>query len=249
MAVPDMTSAPSEIVNKTIRGLNKGRIQPLTRSQLKNQAEAKPVYIYNVGTISFCGLPYAGHAPFQGQLGTVVIPLREEGERISKPYKLQGKIFRWYDKGLGRKEAFEEEGMDVAMDICGCDPEYPAPSLNNNLTTYGVFITRSLFEDLKKGEQEKLLDEATGKYVEKLRELILRADQMHAGSNEEKKGIGQIHRDALNAYNQITRSKEERPWAPVRYTAKSVDCEYCGHANKPGIATCFNCHKIIDLEL
>lgn len=249
MPVPDMTSAPSDVVNQTLRGLNKGRIQPLTRSQLKNQADAKPIFIYNVGTISFCGLPYAGHAPYQGQLGTVVIPMREEGERVSKPYKVQGKIFRWYDKGLGRKEAFEEEGLSVAMDICGCDPEYPAPSLNNNLTTYGVFITQAPFEELKKAEQEKLLEQAMGKFIEKLRELILRADQMHAGSDQEKKGIGQIHRDALIAFNRETGSKEERPWAPVRYSAKSIDCSFCGHANKPEIAKCANCHEIIDQAL
>lgn len=249
MPVPDMTSAPSEVVDRTMRGLNKGRIQPLTRSQMKNLADSKPVYIYNVGTISFCGLAYAGHAPYQGQLGTVVIPLREPGERVSKPYKVAGKIFRWYDKGLGRKEAFEEEGIDVAEDICGCSKEYPAPSLNNNLTTYGVFITRSLFEDLPKKEQEKLIEEATAKFIEKLRELILRADQMHAGSDQEKKGIGQIHRDALNAFNRETGSKEERPWAPVRYSAKSVDCPFCGTGNKPNTAKCANCHEIINQEL
>jgi hypothetical protein len=249
MSVPDMTSAPSDVVNKTMRGLNKGRIQPLTRSQLKNQADAKPIFIYNVGTISFCGLPYAGHAPYQGQLGTVVIPMRGDGERVSKPYKVQGKIFRWYDKGLGRKEAFEEEGMDVAMDICGCDPEYPAPSLNNNLTTYGVFITRAPFEELKKAEQESLIDQATNKFIEKLRELILRADQMHAGSDQEKKGIGQIHRDALTAYNREAGSKEERPWAPVRYSAKSVDCQWCGFSNKPGFPICANCKGVINPEL
>ena len=143
MAVPDLTSAPTDVVNAQMQKLNKGRQQPLTRSQLKNQAEAKPVYIYNVSTIH-------RWERFQGQLGTVVIPKCEEGERVSKPYKVAGKIFRWYDKGLGRKEAFEEEGLDVAEDICGSSKEYPVESLNNNLTTFGVFITHALLEDLPK---------------------------------------------------------------------------------------------------
>src|ERR1700722_8901337 len=118
MPLPDLTSAPTDVVNAQMQKLNKGRSQPLTRFQQKQIQEAKPVYIYNVSTIH-------RWERFQGQLGTVVIPKCEEGQKVSKPYIVKGVIARWYDKGLGRKEAFLEEGIEVAEDICGCSREYP----------------------------------------------------------------------------------------------------------------------------
>jgi hypothetical protein len=240
--VPDLTSAPSDAVNQQMRKLNKGRTQPLTRFQQKQISEAKPVYIYNVSTIH-------KWERFQGQLGTVVIPKCDEGERVSKPYIVKGVIARWYDKGLGRKEAFLEEGLEVAEDIVGCSKEYPVENLNNNLMTFGVFITRKPFEELSQREQDRVLEEATEKYINKLRDIILQADGLYAGDDNSKKGIGSIHREALRAFNQIEGSKEDRPWAPVRHAAKSVDCPFCGISNKPHVAKCANCHEIINQEL
>ena len=72
---------------------------------------------------------------------------------------------------------------------------------------------------------------------------------MHAGGGNLRLGIGDIHRQGLKALNAIEGTKEDRPWAPIRHSVKSVDCEYCGTSNKPGVALCSNCHKIIDLEL
>lgn len=242
MPVPEMTVAQSDVVNQQMAKLNKSRQQPLTRFQQKQIAESKPVYIYNVSTIHRWD-------KFQGQLGTVVIPKRLEGERVSQPYVVKGVIARWYDKGLGRKEAFLEEGFEVAEDVVGCSKEYPVEAQNNNLENFGVFITREPFEDLPKKEQERLLLAANDKLLSKLRDIVLEADRFWAGPTQQKAWIGDIHRAALNAVNQLEGSKEDRPWAPIRHTARSVDCQFCGTSNKPGVAKCANCHEIVDVEL
>jgi hypothetical protein len=113
----------------------------LTKAQQRQVNESKPVYIYNVSTIHRWDR-------FQGQLGTLTIPKREPGEVVSKPLVIPGAVARFYDKGFGKMEAFIDEGMDVAEDICGCSTQYPAESSSNNLTKYGVFLLVRPFEEL-----------------------------------------------------------------------------------------------------
>ena len=230
-------SAATDAINNEMRRLNKTRFTGLTKLQRELTEKAGKVYIYNVSTI------HEWHKP-QGQLGTVIIPKCEKGKRVSKPYVLPGIINRWYDKGLGRKENFQESGLEVAQDICHCHPEYPAESANNNLTNFGVFITEKSLEELPQKKQDELIEAAHEKMVKKLQEMILEADLFHQGGNP--KWVGQIHRDALQAFNEITGAKEERPWAPIRYAQKAEDCRFCGSTVKPGVVVCPTCRNVLD---
>lgn len=248
MPLPNMTAAPgTKEVNQELGKLNKGRRYELTKYQQRQIDEAKPFYIYNVSTIH-------EWPKFQGQLGTLVIPKCKSGEEVSTPLRIPGAVARWYDKGLGRKEVFIEDGREIAEDICGCSKEYPAESSNNNLTNFGVFITDRLFEELPKKEQEKILGEAQEKFILKLRELMLEADNYHS-AEATKRFVGKIHVAALEAFNEITGSEERRPWAMVKgskqtavKTVPTADCPFCGHPNKAGVPKCANCKDVINKE-
>jgi hypothetical protein len=231
-------SAATDRINEAMRKNNRTRMTPLTKLQRELTEKAGKVYIYNVSPIHEWQKP-------QGQLGTVIIPKCEKGKRISRPYMLNGIVNRWYDKGLGRKENFQESGLDIAHDICGCSPEFPADNADNNLVNYGVFITEKPFEELPKKEQEEVYEAAHAKMLTKLQDLILRGDLLHQTN---PKWVGQIHRDALQAWNDIMGSKEERPWAPIRHTQTLDDCKFCGTKIKPGIVVCPNCRQVLDDE-
>lgn len=239
MPVQDANFAPrSSAVAAELQKMNRNRAQPLTKFQQQQIAEAKPVFIYNVSPIHEWRKP-------QGQLGTVVIPKREKGERVSKPYSLRGAVPRWYDKGLGRKEVFIESGIEIAEDICGCSQEFPVDTPNNNLTNFGVFITLQPFDELPKKEQDKLLDDANAKLMICLRKLVLEADLLHPAT---PKWVGQIHRDALNALNELEGTKEQRPWAPISHAERGEDCKFCGSKVKIGIVVCPTCRNVLDEE-
>lgn len=241
MPVEDVNFAPrSREVTAELSRLNRSRAEPLSKFQLKQIADAKPIYIYNVSTI------YQWDR-FQGQLGTVRIPKCEVGEKLSKPYVMKGVITRWYDQGFGRKKAFMESGMEVAEDICGCSKEYPVESPNNNLTNFGVFITEKPFEELSQREQDRLLSAANAKLMERLRNNILEADRFHVVPTQ-RSWIGEMHIASLVALNEIEGTKETRPWAPMRGAEKTEDCKFCGAKVKPGFPVCTSCHHILDQE-
>ena len=232
-------SAATEAIQGQMQRLNKTRFTGLTKLQRDLTEKAGKVYIYNVSPIHEWSKP-------QGQLGTVIIGKCEKGKRVSRPYVLSGIINRWYDKGLGRKELFQESGFEVAEDICGCSKEFPSDHTNNNLSNFGVFITTKPFEELSKREQDEIWEEAHGKMLKKLQDMVLEADLFH----QSNKGnwIGQIHRDALQAFNDITGAKQERPWAPIRYAQKADDCKFCGSSVKPGVVVCPTCRNVLDEE-
>jgi len=230
-------SAATEAINTQMRRLNKTRFTGLTKLQKDLTEKAGKVYIYNVSTIHEWVKP-------QGQLGTVIIQKCEKGKRVSKPYVLNGIINRWYDKGLGRKEIFQESGIEIAEDICCCSKEFPSENANNNLTNFGVFITERPLDELPRKEQDELIEAAREKMLKKLQDMILEADLFHQGGNQ--KWVGQIHRDALQAFNEITGAKEERPWAPIRYVAQSEDCKFCGSKVKAGVVVCPTCRNVLD---
>lgn len=239
-AVGVKTSAQGA-VSSEMRRLNKSRFTPMNKFQRQISEQAKPIYIYNVSPIHEWAKP-------QGQLGTVMIQKREKGQLVSKPYIVPGVVNRWYDKGLGRKELFQESGIDVAQDICGCSTEYPVENSNNNLMNFGVFITDRPFEELPKKKQEELLDAANERLRAKLAAIVLEADQYWAGPTQQKGWIAKIHREALTALNEMDGTKEDRPWAPIRHAEKKDDCKFCGSAIKPGVVVCPNCRNVLDEE-
>ena len=230
-------SAATDAIRGQMQRLNKTRFTGLTKLQKELTEKAGKVYIYNVSPIHEWAKP-------QGQLGTVIISKCPKGQRVSKPYILNGIINRWYDKGLGRKELFQESGIEIAEDVCGCSKEFPSENANNNLTNFGVFITTEPFEDLPKKKQDELWEAAHEKMLKKLQDLVLEGDLFHQGGNA--KWIGQIHRDALQSFNDITGSKETRPWAPIRYAQKAEDCRFCGSTVKPGVVVCPTCRNVLD---
>src|SRR6202041_3142937 len=107
-----------------------------------------------------------------------------------------GVIARQYDKGLGKKEWYIEDGVDIVEDLLGCSKRYPPPTPDNNLTTFGVFYTDKLFEDLPAAEQASLISAATQKLIIKLQTLVLSADRLHSARHGN--WIPQVHRDALS---------------------------------------------------
>lgn len=221
---------------EAIGGVNVGKRRSYPMSSFERRAveegSKKPFYIYSVNPVHEWPIQH-------GQLGTVLIRKRPADKKLSEPTVIAGVIARQYDKGLGKKEWFLEEGVEIVEDLLGCSVKYPAPTQNNNLTTFGVFYTEVPFEDLQLSEQKTLLADANEKMVRKLQMTILEADRFHAEGHGN--WIAQIHRDSLHFLNEVTGAKEERPWAPIRITAGKVECLECGHMNKPHVRICYNC--------
>jgi hypothetical protein len=243
MPVPNMTSAPTREVNAELNKLNKGKRYELTKYQQRQINDSEPFYIYNVS-------PIHEWPKFQGQLGTLTIRKRAAKEQVSEPLIIPGAIARWFDKGLGRKEVFIEDGREVAEDICGCSKEYPAESANNNLTNFGVFILDKPFEELEEEERATVLFEANAKLIAKLRGLMLEADNYHIGTPQQRAWISPIHHAAMHAFNDLTGSNEKRPWATIgaSVSAQKASCQFCGSVVNLGVVKCPSCNEVIDAE-
>jgi hypothetical protein len=231
-------------VNQRMSSLNRSTHRPLTKFEQREIAAGGKIYIYNISSTYYFEKTHP-------QLGNVRINPRKEGSPVSDPYVIPGTVMRRYDKGFGRKEPFLEDGMEVAMDVCGCHPEYPPEGATNNLTNFGVIIVRKPWEDLSKTEAARLLADAQEKLLTRLRLTILEADNWSQGIPAQlyKSLIGPVHHKALAEYNQITNSKEERPWSTVRKTAASLDCQWCGSPVKPSVPLCPNCHRVVNEKL
>lgn len=236
----DMTQAPgTKEVDSVLGSLNRRRSYPMSAFERRAMEEGrkKPFYIYSVNPIHEWDVQ-------QGQLGIVKIRKREEGKRVSEPTIIPGVVARQYDKGLGKKEWFMEEGRDIIEDILGCSERFPPPTQENNLLNFGVFFTEKPFEDLPAKEQSKLIEAATQKMIIKLQALVLSADRLHAEGHGN--WISQINRDALQHLNDISGGKEERPWAPIRLAGMRIECPECGHMNKSHVRICYNCKFRLD---
>lgn len=226
---------------KALAKMNPKKSFPLTDRQKREIQNSGFIYIYNVSPIHEWPVSHQ-------QLGTLTIRRRDWDAIVSEPLTLPGVVARQFDKGFGRYEWMLDDGMEVAEDICKCSKKYPLPDDSNaDLTKYGVFILDKPFEKLSDRERGRVIEEATEKFLEKCRQLILLADQYHSQQNG--KYIAEIHRQALKALNHLTDGKDERPWAPITISEKRQDCPFCGHKNKTGIAKCANCHEIIDQQL
>jgi hypothetical protein len=233
-------------VNSELSRLNNRRRTKLTKFQEHELEEGQkhPVYIYNVS-------PIHRWDRYQGQLGTLVINKCDDGQRVSEPLIIPGCIVRYFDKGFGKQEAMIEGGMEIAEDICGCSKEYPPDSPTSNLTNYGVFILQKPIDEYPEKKQLEFINEALQKLIPQLQLRIQEADQWWQGvpAPVYKGLIVSIHRDALRLYNELTGSKEERPWATIRYQGKATEeCKFCGFANRSGVVKCQNCHEILDTE-
>jgi hypothetical protein len=194
---------------------------------------------------------------------------------VSIPFPIKGATVRWFKSGLGLDQPFIEGGLQVAQDVCGISPGVEShPS--SRLTNYGVFITMRPFEVehlpeqkrmklaqadrtaasqllleylIPKHEQKELVTEATGKLLGDLQSRILEADNWHMGGAEQRRYIGQWHRDCLKAFNQITGKKETRPWASIMIEETLEACIFCGNMNKPNLALCPGCKQVINKRL
>jgi hypothetical protein len=107
-------------------------------------------------------------------------------------------------------------------------------------------LEKTISAEMAPKERDPILVAAELRLDKKLREIVLEADQLHP---QNPLFVGKIHRDALSALNEITDSKESRPWAPILTTGRKVSCQWCGTLNKTGVALCSNCHNPIDEEL
>lgn len=226
---------------ESIGGLNVGKRRSYPMSSFERKAieegSKHPFYIYSVNPVHEWPIQH-------GQLGTIHIHKCEPGKKVSKPASIPGVVGRQFDKGLGKKEWFLEEGIDIVEDILGCSTKYLPPTQSNNLTNFGVFYTEVPFEDIAPSEQKVLIAAATEKMIHQLQMRILEADRFH--SEGHGNWIAQIHRDSLYFLNELTGSKEERPWAPIRVTAGKVECQECGHMNKPHVKICYNCKSPLE---
>lgn len=258
-------------VEQKISRLNERRDEQMTEFEQRQMDEGakSPVYIYNVSKI------HQHDQNHGGQLGTVRIAKCEPGKQVSEPAIINGVVARRYDAGFGKRRWMLEDGMDIAMDLCQCNPKYPSENSRNNLLNYGVFITRAPFEELvekREGEtdpqyqrrlekeQTKILAAPIAAYEKKLRSLVLEADRFHSspkadGAPDPKIYIVNIHLDALNALNEILvtrgQAEEKRPWAPVGYKGglAQKDCKFCGRPMPSDKPKCPTCGEIVDQEL
>jgi hypothetical protein len=229
-------------VEEILAPKNRQSTYPMTPFERKQVEEGKlrPVYIYNV---SPCHEWFVN----QGQLGTKHIEKRELSKLVSNPLVIDGVIARQYDKGLGKKGWHLEDGIDIAEDICQSSNKYPAGDRNSNLTNWGVFILNN--EEFDGRSHKHLVQQATDKLIATCQVFIQQASQYHEGIPAPiyKGLIGPGHKNCLIAYNAITGSKLEYPWASSAVSITSQeDCRFCGGTNKLGVAVCFHCKNVLD---
>lgn len=230
---------PTPEVNERMKKLNSRHIDALNQFDKRalEEGEKHPVFIYNVS-------PIWEHRKFQGQLGTIHIKKCAAGQKVSEPVKIPGVVVRFYDHGLGRKDKFLETGMEIAQDICSCNPEYPAENANNNLTNFGVFLTDEPLESFDPEDAAEMVRQALAKHDAKVREIVLEADQRWASNDPMmRKSIVEIHHDCLEYLG------EERPWSFARgKKVSSSECPFCGSAIKPNVVKCPTCSEVVDKE-
>lgn len=227
---------PTSQVENKMKTLNSRHIESLNAFDRKalEEGEKHPIFIYNVSSVW-------EHPKFQGQLGTIRIERKKPGERVSKPVEIPGVVVRFYDHGLGRKDKFLETGLEIAQDICGCHPLYPAENPSSNLTNYGVFITEKPLEEYEPEEQEALLSEANRKHDIQVRSGVLEADQRWASNDPvSRKAIVEIH------HLQLAYLGETRAWSHARGTTETSKCPYCRKAVEEGTVKCPHCSEIVD---
>lgn len=176
-------------------------------------------------------------------------------------------------------QPFIESGQEIADDVCGLSPTYDVAHPNRDLSNFGVFlskrpfvITQNVMDHLPQArqaefrkskeaiaeylipeeEQKELLSVATEKLILRLQATILEADNYFDGGPEQRKFVhhgGNLYRDSLKAFNQITGQKVTRPWTTQAAMEAMQSCEFCGSQVKPGLAKCPNCKEIIDATL
>ena len=257
----------NDVVQKVMSAHNKKGRRPLTPYEAQQLAdgELNMIYIYNVSPIHKWEKP-------QGQLGTIVIPVRAWDKPVSIPFPIKGAIVRWVKTGLGLDQPFIEGGMEIARDVCGVAQGVEShPS--SRLTNYGVFITTRPFDAeylseakrkklasaskveaerllleyvIPKHEQKELIGEATQKLLGDLQSRILEADNWHMGGSDQRRYIGAWHRECLKAFNHITGKKESRPWASIMIEETLESCGFCGTMIKPNLIVCPNCKNVLN---
>lgn len=240
--VLNIAVAQTPQVNEALGRMNKRTSTPMTefeRRQVENGAK-HPIYIYSVNPIHEWNVN-------QQQLGTVKINKKLPDQIVSTPTTIPGIVARSFDKGFGKRGWLLEEGVDVVEDILGCSEKLPAPTQDNNLTTFGVFFLMKPFEEHSEKQQKKIVEENTAKAIKKLQNQVLAADALF--NQGHGNWISQIAIDALAALNELTGNKESRPWAPILVGSPKTECQFCGHMNKSNVALCYNCKNVVNPEL
>jgi hypothetical protein len=268
------TTAAATKVNEYITAKNRSKRRPRTAREQREFENGlnNPIFIYNTSAI----FPWDR---FQGQLGTLHIPARDWDKKFSEPAVVPGTVERWYRGGIGETETlFPEDGMEVALDICGMNPTYDAASPTKNLAHFGVFISKQPLElsqvvfdhlpaqrqrDLQKNkslateyvlsEEEATItiEESRAKLLHVLENKILEADNWYDSGEATRKFIhhgGGIHRLALREWNQLTGQKLTKAWSTMSMGETLTPCIFCGTQNKPNLAMCPNCHQVLDKE-
>lgn len=228
-------------LEKTLGEGNFDHVRGLTKTDKRVLNMGLPdIFIYNVSPIWQWNRPVTGR-------GTVLIPKCKEGQRVSDPLVIPGAIIRDYDAGSGKRQAYTEEGKDIAEDILGCSKEILGMP-QNDLTNFGCFFLEGTkLEDLPKEEQEELIRTAQNKHDVKCDEAIMFADQLWANPNT-KSWITPMYRFCA-AYRD-PKNTAQREWVAKSGRSSSVtECPFCGYEVRKGLPKCPNCREILDQAL
>ena len=219
-------------------GVNKfSRTRPLTRFEreaLRQPIEA--VYVYNISPIFSWRKDYPG-------LGMMSLFARKADQKYSDAIVLSKRLVRTFDGGNRIQRLMVETPLELVQDFLVCSPEFPGRP-ENNLTGYGCFYTvGEPIESLDPAAQQKILDEAELKHVNKLHNLVAQADSFYNSSNMQF-AIVEVHRKAALYLG------EERDWVARRAKLNpTAECPFCGYENRRGVAKCRNCHETLDVKL
>lgn len=170
----------------------------------------------------------------KGGRGTIYIPACEPGQRVSKPYKVDG-MQGLHDYRAGLILTFDP-GMDVAKDIVGCHPNSQDRGIGFHTANYewhGVFITTN------EVPTDAEIEAAKAKRKERNLFIIAEADQSYLRGQMEL--IYAAHREACFEEGL------KREWANKPVTLDS--CPACGSDIKPNIAICPRCQAILREDL
>jgi hypothetical protein len=275
------TNAPDD-KNAAAMGRWVGKNTQTTMSMIASQRESLKggimCWVYNIspifahsrlldgfGTYLIPTAPKVGALIFDKKTGNTRRATTEDiaGEyRLSAPLFFNNSYVRTSQSLIeGKRMPYVEYGQDLAEDLVGCSDKYPLnltsekDEYSKNLKNWGVFITYGIpFEELKKTEQNELLNKALAVHAERCIEKVNRGDMLY--SNYKMKGKGgplKIHRACAEWLRQnVDPAHAEREWvtqqADMNTMTGKIECPFCSTKIKATVAKCPVCQEIVDAE-
>lgn len=219
------------------------RVRPFTRFEREAlNAPVESVFLYNISTIFKWSKDYPG-------LGALTVFPRKQEQEYSDAISFEKHLVRTYDGGNRIQRLMVETPLEIVEDFLVCSPDYPGRP-QNNLVGYGCFYTIGQpLEKFTAHERQDILDGAELKARTKYHEKVAEADAFNNSPNLQW-AVVEVHKQSALYLHEVGEISELPDWVARRAKLNTTDeCQFCGFANKRGVAKCRNCSEILDQEL